>query len=63
MEDDFDEDAYYEVLGTRPALNMDKLDESYQKAIELFFVCTSENPKERPSAAQIVEALEAEGVE
>ncbi|XP_040204084.1 lymphokine-activated killer T-cell-originated protein kinase [Rana temporaria] len=62
-EEDFDEDAYYEALGTRPALNMDKLDESYQKVIELFYVCTSENPKERPSATQIVQALEAEGVE
>lgn len=60
--DDFDEGAYYEALGTRPALNMDKLDESYQKVIELFFVCTSENPKERPSAPPIVEALEAQGV-
>ncbi|XP_053315241.1 lymphokine-activated killer T-cell-originated protein kinase isoform X2 [Spea bombifrons] len=60
-EDDFDEDAYYEALGTRPPLNMDELDESYQKVIELFSVCTSENPKERPSAAQILEVLEAEG--
>ncbi|CAI9613840.1 unnamed protein product [Staurois parvus] len=61
-EDDFDEDAFYEALGTRPALNIDELDESYQKVIELFFICTSEDPKERPSAAQIVEALEAEGL-
>ncbi|KAM4771262.1 lymphokine-activated killer T-cell-originated protein kinase [Rhinophrynus dorsalis] len=59
-EDDFDEDAYYEALGTRPPLNMEELDASYQKVIELFYVCTSEDPKERPSAAQIVEALEAE---
>ncbi|XP_030051404.1 lymphokine-activated killer T-cell-originated protein kinase [Microcaecilia unicolor] len=58
-EDDFDDDAYYEALGTRPPLNMEELDESYQKVIELFSVCTNEDPKERPSAAQIVEVVEA----
>ncbi|XP_068136211.1 lymphokine-activated killer T-cell-originated protein kinase isoform X2 [Hyperolius riggenbachi] len=61
-EDCFDEDAYFEALGTRPALNMEALDESYQQVIELFFMCCNENAKERPSAAQIVEALEAEKV-
>ncbi|KAM8954354.1 lymphokine-activated killer T-cell-originated protein kinase [Pelodytes ibericus] len=60
-EEDFDEDAYYEALGTRPPLNMDELDESYQKVIELFFICTSEDPKVRPSAAQILAALESDG--
>ncbi|XP_041105696.1 lymphokine-activated killer T-cell-originated protein kinase homolog [Polyodon spathula] len=58
-EADFDEDAYYEALGTRPALNMDELDESYQHVIELFSVCTNEDFEKRPSAAQIVEVLEA----
>ncbi|XP_063771093.1 lymphokine-activated killer T-cell-originated protein kinase isoform X2 [Pseudophryne corroboree] len=62
-EDDFDEDAYFEALGTRPPLNMDELDESYLQVIELFFMCTSEDPKERPSASQIVEALEGENVQ
>nr|KAG8538810.1 hypothetical protein GDO81_022047 [Engystomops pustulosus] len=62
-EDDFDEDAYYEALGTRPPLNAQELDDSYQRAIELFFMCSSEDPKERPSAAQIVEVLEAENVQ
>ncbi|XP_048386505.1 lymphokine-activated killer T-cell-originated protein kinase homolog [Stegostoma tigrinum] len=57
-EDSFDEDAYYEALGTRPALNMDELDDSYRQVIEMFLVCTNENPKKRPSAAQIVEELE-----
>ncbi|KAG8445889.1 hypothetical protein GDO86_010615 [Hymenochirus boettgeri] len=61
-EDDFDEDAYYEALGTRPPLNMEDLDESYQKIIELFCMCTSEDPKERPSASKILEVLEAEEV-
>ncbi|XP_078397435.1 lymphokine-activated killer T-cell-originated protein kinase homolog [Cetorhinus maximus] len=57
-EDSFDEDAYYAALGTRPALNMEELDDSYRQAIELFLVCTNEDPKKRPSAAQIVEELE-----
>ncbi|KYO32289.1 lymphokine-activated killer T-cell-originated protein kinase [Alligator mississippiensis] len=58
-EDDFDEDAYYAALGTRPPLNMEELDPSYQHAIELFSVCTSEEPAKRPSAAHIVTILEA----
>lgn len=62
-EDDFDEDAYFEALGTRPPLNVEELDNSYQRAVELFFMCASENPKERPSAAQIVAALEAENIQ
>ncbi|XP_043918609.1 lymphokine-activated killer T-cell-originated protein kinase isoform X2 [Protopterus annectens] len=60
VEDDFDEDAYYAALGTRPALCMDVLNESYQKVIELFSVCTIEDPKGRPSAAQIVKVLESD---
>ncbi|XP_009870353.1 PREDICTED: lymphokine-activated killer T-cell-originated protein kinase, partial [Apaloderma vittatum] len=59
-EDCFDEDAYYAALGTRPALNMEELDPSYQQMIDLFSVCTSEDPKKRPSAARIVEVLEAD---
>ncbi|XP_040286884.1 lymphokine-activated killer T-cell-originated protein kinase isoform X1 [Bufo bufo] len=62
-EDDFDEDAYYEALGTRPPLNADELNDSYQRVIELFYLCSNEDPKERPSAAQIVEALEAENIQ
>ncbi|XP_029442072.1 lymphokine-activated killer T-cell-originated protein kinase isoform X3 [Rhinatrema bivittatum] len=58
-EDDFDDDSYYEALGTRPPLNMEELDESYQNVIELFSLCTNEDPKERPSAAQIVDVIEA----
>lgn len=57
-ESDFDDEAYYAVLGTRPPINMEELDESYQKIVELFSVCTNEDPKDRPSAAHIVEALE-----
>ncbi|XP_053239858.1 lymphokine-activated killer T-cell-originated protein kinase [Podarcis raffonei] len=60
-EDDFDEDAYYAALGTRPPLNMEELDPSYQKVIELFSLCTMEEPEKRPAAAHIVDVLEAEG--
>lgn len=56
-EDDFDEDAYYERLGTRPPL--DSLGSAYQRMVELFCLCTEEDPSKRPSAAQIVQALES----
>ncbi|XP_037306171.2 lymphokine-activated killer T-cell-originated protein kinase homolog isoform X2 [Pungitius pungitius] len=56
--DSFDEDAYYEKLGTRPALDFEALGSSYRRMVELFYLCTNEDPKTRPSAAQIVQALE-----
>ncbi|XP_007517316.1 lymphokine-activated killer T-cell-originated protein kinase isoform X2 [Erinaceus europaeus] len=59
-ESDFDDEAYYAALGTRPPINMEELGDSYQKVIELFSVCTNEDPKDRPSAAHIVEALEVD---
>ncbi|KAK2493964.1 hypothetical protein MC885_017597 [Smutsia gigantea] len=59
-ESDFDDEAYYAALGTRPPINMEDLDETYQKVIELFCVCTNEVPKDRPSAAHIVETLETD---
>lgn len=58
-EDSFDEDAYYERLGTRPGLDADALDSAYRRVVELFYLCTEEDPKKRPSAAQIVQALES----
>ncbi|KAL0967431.1 hypothetical protein UPYG_G00252150 [Umbra pygmaea] len=58
-EDDFDEDAYYEKLGSRPPLDADNLGGAYQRIVELFCLCTEENPEKRPSAAQIVQVLEA----
>ncbi|XP_049632086.1 lymphokine-activated killer T-cell-originated protein kinase-like [Suncus etruscus] len=56
-ESDFDDEAYYAALGTRPPVNMDELDGSYQQVLELFSVCTNEEPRDRPSAAQVVDAL------
>ncbi|TMS12420.1 Lymphokine-activated killer T-cell-originated protein kinase-like protein [Larimichthys crocea] len=58
-EESFDEDAYYEKLGTRPALDAEALGSSYRRMIELFYLCTEEDPKKRPSAGQIVQALES----
>lgn len=55
----FDEDAYYERLGTRPPLDTEALGGSYQRTVELFYLCTEEDPRKRPSAAQIVQALES----
>ncbi|CAL8317591.1 unnamed protein product [Merluccius merluccius] len=57
--DSFDEDDYYERLGTRPALAVDTLGAGYRRVVELFCLCTEEDPKSRPSAAQIVQALES----
>lgn len=55
----FDEDAYYARLGTRPALDTEALGPSYRRMVELFYLCTEEEAKKRPSAAQILEALES----
>ncbi|XP_026855218.1 lymphokine-activated killer T-cell-originated protein kinase homolog [Electrophorus electricus] len=57
-EDDFDEDAYFERLGTRPPLDTSTLGGAYQRMVELFCLCTEEDPTKRPSAAHIVQVLE-----
>ncbi|KAM9356345.1 lymphokine-activated killer T-cell-originated protein kinase homolog [Pholidichthys leucotaenia] len=62
MEVSFDEDAYYERLGTRPPLDTEALGGTYQRVVELFYLCTEEDPKKRPSAAQIIQALESNNV-
>ncbi|XP_020495591.2 lymphokine-activated killer T-cell-originated protein kinase homolog [Labrus bergylta] len=59
IEDSFDEDEYYERLGTRPALDVEALGRPYRRMVELFYLCTEEDPKKRPSAAQVVQALES----
>ncbi|XP_071778563.2 LOW QUALITY PROTEIN: lymphokine-activated killer T-cell-originated protein kinase homolog [Centroberyx gerrardi] len=59
LEESFDEDAYYERLGTRPPLDATALGDAYRKMAELFCLCTEEDPKRRPSAAQIVQVLES----
>ncbi|XP_053736614.1 lymphokine-activated killer T-cell-originated protein kinase homolog [Synchiropus splendidus] len=57
-EESFDEDAYYERLGTRPPLDAELLGSTYRRMVELFYVCTEEDPGRRPAAAQVVQALE-----
>lgn len=59
FEDTFDEDAYYERLGTRPLLDTETLGGAYQRMVELFCLCTEEDPRKRPSAAHIVQVLES----
>ncbi|XP_062345564.1 lymphokine-activated killer T-cell-originated protein kinase [Cinclus cinclus] len=59
-EESFDEDSYYAALGTRPALPPEALDPSQGSVRELFGVCTSRDPGQRPAAAQIVRALESD---
>ncbi|KAF1376865.1 hypothetical protein PFLUV_G00215910 [Perca fluviatilis] len=59
IEESFDEDAYYERLGTRPGLDVEALGSSYRRMVELFYLCTEQDPKKRPSAAQILQALES----
>ncbi|XP_070705744.1 lymphokine-activated killer T-cell-originated protein kinase homolog [Pempheris klunzingeri] len=61
-EESFDEDAYYERLGSRPPLDTEALGSSYRRMVELFYLCTEEEPKKRPSAEQIVQALESNAV-
>ncbi|KAM3602781.1 uncharacterized protein V6R79_010413 [Siganus canaliculatus] len=59
VEESFDEDAYYERLGSRPTLDAEALGSSYRRMVELFYLCTEEEPRKRPSAGQIVQALES----
>ncbi|CAH0394876.1 unnamed protein product [Bemisia tabaci] len=50
--------AYEKNYGTRPKLP-ENLGEEYSLVIKLFNMCTEEVPDERPSAAQIIEMLQA----
>ncbi|XP_075930294.1 lymphokine-activated killer T-cell-originated protein kinase isoform X1 [Petromyzon marinus] len=59
-ENSFDDEEYYAALGSRPALNMEELDESYARVIDLFVACTDEDPQKRPSAENIVRMLQEE---
>ncbi|KAL2082470.1 hypothetical protein ACEWY4_022288 [Coilia grayii] len=59
FEEDFDEDAYYERLGSRPPLDVETLGGAYQRMVELFCLCTEEDPRKRPSATHIVQVLES----
>merc|ERR1712029_977152 len=48
-----------ESLGTRPPLpDKFNFDSSYRAVLEIFFAATNEDPKQRPSAKDILEMLE-----
>jgi len=57
-----DDDAYNEALGKRPDLpdNIESFIEVdvFEKIFALFYACTSEDPKQRPSARQILDILD-----
>jgi len=57
-----DDDAYNEALGKRPDLpdNIESYIEVdvFEKIFALFYACTSEDPKQRPSARQILDILD-----
>ena len=56
-----DTEEYLAALGTRPPLPAKfQTANSMNPVIELFHCCTSEDPKERPSAKDIVAALKPE---
>lgn len=57
-----DTEEYLAALGTRPPLpaKFDAADSVMSPVIQLFCCCTSEDPKERPSAKDIVAALQPE---
>ncbi|KAJ9577104.1 hypothetical protein L9F63_006312 [Diploptera punctata] len=45
-------------FGTRPQLPDTALGDEYKPVIDLFYMCTEENPSQRPSAKQIIKFLE-----
>lgn len=59
---DCDTEEYLAALGTRPPLpaKFQTADSMMSPVIQLFCCCTSEDPKERPSAKDIVAALQPE---
>ena len=60
-DDEYDDEEYQEALGTRPKLplGMDFDADEYKKIIAVFHACTEEDPKMRPSAETIIQAIKA----
>ena len=52
------EDDLENRIGTRPALPPVDLDDNYNSIMEIFYCCTEQDPKVRPSAQLLVEWLE-----
>lgn len=61
VEEDNEECFDFEaVIGTRPPLPMDeRLNDGYNTLIEIFYICTNEEPDDRPTAEILVKALES----
>ncbi|XP_077983000.1 lymphokine-activated killer T-cell-originated protein kinase-like [Glandiceps talaboti] len=62
FDDSLAEEKFNAALGSRPLIpDEDELldNPAYQPLIELFYLCTNENPASRPSASKVVEALKA----
>lgn len=53
-EDDEDEDDLDFMVGTRPLFAADmKLPETYNDILQVFYICTDENPEDRPEAKDL----------
>ncbi|RXG56891.1 Lymphokine-activated killer T-cell-originated protein kinase [Armadillidium vulgare] len=50
------EKEYEKALGTRPGLPDVALDSSYNKILEIYYLCTEDDPSRRPSAKQILDS-------
>ncbi|CAL4069449.1 unnamed protein product, partial [Meganyctiphanes norvegica] len=48
------EEEFQNALGQRPTLPDTDLDDSYLPVLEIFYVCTEQDPMKRPSAKQIL---------
>ena len=57
-DESINDEEFRASLGTRPPLPDDlQLDSAYSKILEIFFAATNEDPKERPSATDILDIL------
>jgi len=60
-DESINEEEFRAALGTRPPLpDHLELDSSYRRILEIFFAATNEDPKQRPSAKEILDLLERE---
>ena len=57
-DESINDEEFRAALGTRPPLPDDlQMDSAYSKILEIFFAATNEDPKERPSATDILDIL------
>jgi hypothetical protein len=59
-EESFDDTEYQMAMGSRPEIPTHiALDESYNQVLSIFYACTSEDSKLRPSAKALIDLIEA----